>query len=429
MKKILVLLILSVFSANSWGVKLSDYSPYKFEALFTNPECATYKYDAPLATNAGDTVSAKPKNVYCKSSDESRSVARSNSPQYRLKEWIKSSETKEIYMAYLSFSSKNIAEELCSAAKRDVKISIVLDHGADPAVPVLVPAAENLKKCAKKDGQVQITYRGSTSGLGFAHNKIMIINPNSETETKIVFSSGNLSSGTSTNHENWNFVTTSPASYFAQAHKCVVEAMIDGGDTRANFAAALNDCRSAIESSPESDIKVFFAPVDGAKALSQFKSAGFKSTSIEGMSHRLSGQVASAIQGFLKAGIPVKFIMDDDVYWSNNQGTDIGRNTTVEAANIYRNLINNGMETKFLQTNQEIFQLQHNKFMIFNFERGGAVFNGAGNFTSAAFTKNFENFYYITIPEVVTAYKAQYEKYFDEMATSEDDMTVDYVLP
>ncbi len=57
------------------------------------------------------------------------------------------------------------------------------------------------------------------------------------------------------------------------------------------------------------------------------------------------------------------------------------------------------------------------------------VFNGAGNFTSAAFNKNFENFYYIEIPEVVDAYKKQYDLYYNQMATAPGDMPRDHVLP
>jgi hypothetical protein len=147
------------------------------------------------------------------------------------------------------------------------------------------------------------------------------------------------------------------------------------------------------------------------------------------MSHRLSGKLADLFQKLLAAGKPIKFILDDDIYWSLKRRQDIGRNTTVEAATIYRDLISNGMQTKFLQTNQNVFQLQHNKFMIFHFSNGGAVFNGAGNFTSAAFTKNFENFYLITIPGIVAAYKAQYDLYYNQMATAAEDMPRDYVLP
>lgn len=406
------------------AVKLSDYTPYKFEPLFTNPVCATYNYDRPVITENGKTVNAKPQNVYCKQTDEAASVARQNSPQYRLKEWVSDAGTKEIMMAYLSFSSQNMVKALCAAVGRGVKLTMVLDTGEDHLPN---KDAEGLKQCGRA-GLVSVNYRGSSGGLGYAHNKILIVNPGQK-EVKIVFSSGNMSSGTSTNHENWNFVTTSGDSYFAGAHKCVVESMIAGGDTVANFSKNLDACRSKIKAQPESDIKVFFSPVDGREALSQVQSAGNSAKDISAMSHRFSGDMARTFGSFLSKNKPIRFILDDDIYWANKRNEDIGRNTPVEAAAIYKNLISRGMNTRFLQTNQTIYQLQHNKFVVFNFGGTGAVFNGAGNFTSAAFSKNFENFYYIQIPEVVDAYKKQYDLYFNQMATAPGDMPRDYVLP
>jgi len=420
--------LLFILSTNSWAVKLSDYRPFAFEPLFTNPVCATYNYASPVISESGKTLASKPQNVYCKPSDENASVARPNSPQYKIIEWVSDKNTKSIYLAYLSFNSKNVARALCSAVGRGVQLSIVLDGGEDPAHTKLNPDVEGLKGCGAK-GLVTITYRGSTQGLGYAHNKIMIINPKHPV-TGVLFSSGNMTGGTSINHENWNFITTSGESYFAQAHVCVVEAMILAGDTKTNFAKSLNDCRGKIKAQPESDIRVFFSPVDGALAMEQVKQAANSAALVEAMSHRFSGQIAELFKNLLAARKPIKFILDDDIYWSAKRKEDIGRNTSIEAFKIYKELINVGMNAKFLQTNQSVFQLQHNKFMIFTYANGsGAVFNGAGNFTTAAFKKNFENFYYITIPQVVEAYNKQYDLYYDKMATSAEDMPRDYVLP
>lgn len=418
-------LLLSLISFNSFAVKLSDYRPYNFEALFTNPVCETYKYDRAVITHSGQTLNSKPDDVYCKPADEAASVARKNSPQYRIVEWVTAKETKEIYAAYLSFSSKNIVTAMCSALKNGVKINMVLDGGEGPEVAPNKDA-EGLKKC----GDIKVTYRGSTTGLGYAHNKILIVNPHDKNTVKVLFSSGNMTGGTSINHENWNFVTTSPESYFAQAHVCVIEAMVESGDTKKNFGAHLNSCRSKISAKPESDIQVYFSPIDGKEALAQVTEASEKAKLIEAMSHRFSGAIATLYSDLLKSGKNIKFILDDDIYWAEKLKKDVGRNTKIEAFKIYNELINKGMNTRFLQTNQNVFQLQHNKFMIFTFSNGsGAVFNGAGNMTTAAFTKNFENFYYITIPEVVEAYNKQYDLYFDKMATAPEDMPRDYVLP
>lgn len=425
MKIFLLALATTFLSFNASAVKLSDYRPYSFEALFTNPVCETYRYNRAVITHSGNTVDSKPDDVYCKPSDEEASVKRKNAPQYRLVEWITSSDTKEIYAAYLSFSSKNIASAFCSALKKGVRIKFVLDGGEGPEVSVNKDA-EALKKC----GDIEVTYRGSTGGLGYAHNKIMIINPNDREVTKIVFSSGNLSGGTSINHENWNFVTTSPESYFAKAHVCAINGMIEAGDKRGNFRTYLEGCRAKIKARPESDITIYFSPIDGKAAINKVSEASKKSKLIELMAHRFSGALATLYSDLVSNGKKVQCILDDDIYWSEKLKKDVGRNTKVEASRIYNDLINKGMETRFLQTNQNVFQLQHNKFMIFTFDNGsGAVFNGAGNMTTAAFEKNFENFYYITIPEVVEAYNRQYDLYFNKMATRPEDMPRDYVLP
>jgi hypothetical protein len=121
MKKFSVLL-LCLLSLKSWAIKLSDYSPYKFEALFTNPVCETYAYTTPIVSENGKMLESKPKNVYCKPADEAASVARSDSPQYRIIEWISDKDTKELYLAYLSFSSKNVVKALCSAVSKGVKL-------------------------------------------------------------------------------------------------------------------------------------------------------------------------------------------------------------------------------------------------------------------------------------------------------------------
>jgi hypothetical protein len=424
MKFFILGLFLSLIIKSAWAVKLSDYRPYAFEALFTNPVCETYNYDRPLISFSGDTILSKPKNVYCKQSDEAASVARATSPQYRLTEWILDKQTKELYLAYLSFSSRNIINALCTAIGRGVKVSLILDGGSDQRTN---PSAEGLKKCGV-NGLVAVHYRGSTGGLGFAHNKIMMVNPGKDI-VKIVFSSGNMSAGTSTHHENWNFVTTAGASFFAQVHQCAVEGMILAGDRRGSFSAFMGECRSKIKAAPESDIQVFFAPTDGKQALAKIKEAISRAKLTEVIAHRLSGIVANLLSDKLDKNKKMKLVLDDDVYWSAKLKKDIGRNSKSEAFKVYNDLINKGMETRFLETNEKVFQLQHNKFMVFTFDQGGAVFSGAGNFTTSAFTKNFENFYYILIPEVVKAYKKQYAKYFDELGTAAEDMPRNYVLP
>ena len=58
-----------------------------------------------------------------------------------------------------------------------------------------------------------------------------------------------------------------------------------------------------------------------------------------------------------------------------------------------------------------------------------AVFCGAGNLTGTGFSENWENYYYVTIPEVVEAYRAQYEHMWNDLATASADMPTENVMP
>ena len=98
-----------------------------------------------------------------------------------------------------------------------------------------------------------------------------------------------------------------------------------------------------------------------------------------------------------------------------------------------RSVESSGVDVRFMETNHNVFLLHHNKYIIFDYAdesgRADGVHCGAGNFTQAAFSKNFENFYYITVPEVVEKFKAQYEYKFTELATAEEDMPDTMVMP
>jgi phosphatidylserine/phosphatidylglycerophosphate/cardiolipin synthase-like enzyme len=419
MKNVFKFMLLFFFIQSAWALRLSDYTPFEFEVLFTNPVCATYEYERPAFTRNGEALAAKPKNVYCKNSDEAASVARPHAPQFRLVQWISDPATTEVRLAFLSFRNSNIVTALCQAARRGVKIHLILDGGHGES-----REAEGLKLCGQA---VNVDYRGSTGGLGFAHNKFMVVNPG-KTPVRIVFSSGNMTTGTSINHENWNFVTTSAASYFAQDHHCAFSGMVEAGSSRTEFNTFMQQCRKQIKAKPESDVEVFFVPADARAAQLRVSGSLTRAQSVDIMAHRFSGMILDMIKK-ISGQKPVRLIMDDDVYWSRRLRRDIGRNQVGEAFKIFDEVTQAGAETRYLETNQNIFQLQHNKFLIFDYGSAGAVFTGAGNLTSSAFTKNFENFYYITIPAVVEAYREQYRKYFFEMATTEEDMPRDYIMP
>jgi len=427
---IMLLFSASLVKANPFRLS----SDLNYEVLFTNPICEAYEYKNPLETESGNLVYSKPANVFCKRSDSEASVARESSPHNRLVHWIEDKDTKEIFFAYLSFSNEDIYGKLCAAvAERGVKVSFVLDSGAAGDSSKL-KRAEQLKKCETPEGDHPVYYlRGGKKGLGYAHNKIFVINPSSENKIKIAFGSGNLSSGTSLHHENWHFISGSAGSYFAKSHICLIKGMIDSGDSKKSFEKFMSACRENIDVDPESSIQAFFVPGQGDEAMSLIENQIAKSSKIYMAAHRFSANrlIMALTKKLKEAGDPeVRLVADDDLYWAGKLRKTFNSNTTLEHRRM-KSLENLGMESRFLQTNHWGKFLHHNKYLIF-FDKNGeptGVFTGAGNLTNAAFTKNYENFYFITNKKAVSIFVKQYEHVWADLATARKDMPVKDVKP
>lgn len=443
MKFMTLIFTYTLLSTSALATELKDYSPYKYEVLFTNPICKTYSYNEVVLNLHGEDLYSKTKNAYCKSSDSSKSRARKNSPHKRLKDWIKSKETKEIFMAYLSFSNRDIQKELCNAIRyRNIKVTLVIDSKNENN-PARMATVRALGKCRPKNVDADqanipvIHTSGHTGGAKYAHNKLFFVNPYDKDSVRIGFSSGNMSSGTTTHHENWHFITTSPKSYFSQAHLCLMNGVLYHDSSKKEFTKFISKCRAEITAEEEVDIKTFFVPGEGKAAFSAIETAIKKSKMIEIAAHRFSH---TALVNTLKKQLASKktklrLVVDDDIYWTGVYKKGMGRNTLFELGKV-RTLERSGMETKYIETYMNrileptSMQLQHNKFLIFTFKNNtGAVFTGAGNLTGTAFSTNYENFYYITIPEVFAAYKKQYRHFWNKLARSASTMPTELVLP
>lgn len=413
--------------------KLSDYSPYNYEVLFTKPLCKEYKYKSEVKSRSGKVLAAKPKNVFCSPSDEEASGARETSPQHRLVEWINDPSTTEVWFTYLTFSNKAIKEALCKGAKeRGLKVGFSIDSKSD------TKAANELVAC--NPSKITFKPRGNIKGLGLAHNKIFLFNPHSKNEIRIVFSSGNMTAGPVLHHENWHFITTNVASHFAQMHLCVMNAENDDQVSagKHEYVTYLRDCRSKIETPEESDIKAFFSPAEGqngAKSKGARKSAFDYILDGDGVHpgihqakeiwlacHRfLHNDLMTELGNRLKeGGANLRITADDDTFYDSNDPSfkHAGGTTKQEWQNI-KNLLDLGAEAKFMETNIAMHQLHHSKYIIFDDK---AVLAGAANFTQAAYKTNMENVYYITIPEVVQKFREYYQLQWNTMATSINDL-------
>lgn len=457
-----------------------DANPLKYrryDVLFTNPVCGPYELEQEVSTVGGGTRDHTRENAYCNpQSDSSPSGSRPSSPLYNLKQWIDGSqdgtiaplgEGDELVAGYLSFSNKSIKTALCNAAQRGAKIIFVKDSGQDDS------AAAELEACSPEN--VTVLQRGNTGDVGYHHNKFIMINPNAagphdvadpdgETYIKLVFSSGNMSSGTVLHQENWHFMEVARSSYFAQSHVCLQNGLRDEETKpylkRKLFTSYMDTCRASIEAEPETDIQAFFIPVRGDSAALRkgFEAALAHAGSVDVAAHRFSlFYLQSGIRNRILSDpdYSARLVADDDLYWlypREGEQQHLGDNQPFESTNVWKLRQAAGddtsrFEARYIETNSDAHLLHHNKFVIARNRDDGmpdTVICGAANFTNDAFwygsdssKNNFENIYIVTIPRIVQAMERQFDGFWGlstyapgeahpPVATPVDDIPTEY---
>ena len=428
----------------SYAKSITEIAPFNYEVVFTNPKCKKHFYKKPLINSYGQEIHFKTEGAYCTPSDNSALNKQKGNPHDKIIKWIKEPSTQEVFMTYLSFSKSSVIKELCKAVKtRNLKLTILIDE-KNRENQKRMNKVLKLKSCINSNldkPSTPVVLTGGHQGegdnqTGYAHTKLILINPSSPDQVKIVFSSGNMSSGTTSHHENWHFLTTHRNTYFFQAHLCLKEGLLKHQSSKSSFITFMSDCQKQIKLPPEDDLKVFFIPGDGRKAMKSLHQEFKKSIDVKMAAHRFSnGSIIRAIKKNLeRTNFQAKIIVDDDIYWTGLLQTNIGRNTLYEFEKLTM-LESLGLNIKYLETfadnieNPKSIQLQHNKFLIFTREdHNGTVFTGAGNLTGAAFYKNFENFYLISIPEVHQKFLKQYD-YLSSLSRSSKELPLKLELP
>jgi hypothetical protein len=232
-------------------------------------------------------------------------------------------------------------------------------------------------------------------------------------------------------HENWNFITLPSDTYFAQSHLCLMDAEINHAASKTEYRSAIEACLDEISYPEETDIKSFFVPADRYKASDTLIDAVYEAWNIDIAAHRFTyTKLMRALQYDLDTWeMDIRLIADDDMYWAG-QGNQVGDNMSFEYYNA-KSIEDRGAQLRWMETNHDSHLLHHNKFLVFDMGPGGrdGVWCGAGNLTGTGFSTNWENFYYVTIPDVVDAYKEQYEHMWNDLATATEDMPSENILP
>ena len=395
----------------------------RYDVVFTNPLCRDYLYDAPLASADGsESIRQKPKNVWCaKASDWGPSADRPGSAQSRLVGWVDAlGEGDEVFFAFLSFSNTAVKDALCRAAMRGTKVTFLLD----------APTASStaLQACGATVG-----IRGHRGGIGYAHNKIVLVNPNGPgpgdadpDSMRLMFGSGNMSSGLVLHHENWHFIEVKRDSYFAASHVCLMNAMLgeDSSSSITKYGASLKTCRDAIPWPKEDDIQGFFIPArdDSQRITARMLNGIREAASIDLGAHRFGHpRLVDAIAERLSSDetFGARMVADDDLYWLRplaGEPEQTGDNQQFEASNVewLEESGDGRYEIRYLETNHGEHLLHHNKYILYRgLHERNELLCGAANLTDTGFTENFENIYWVTIPAVVEQFETQFARVWE----------------
>lgn len=402
-----------------------------YDLLFTNPLCREYTYPTPVQTADGSTtLRAKPKNVYCSSTDAAASAARETSPQHKLLQWLAPlGADDEVFLAYLSFSNRVVGDRLCELAQAGAKITFVLDAASEQS--------NRLAGCG-----AEILLRGHAGSIGYAHNKLILINPHGDSEfMQMTVSSGNMSSGIVTHHENWHFIDVARDSYFGQNHVCLMEAQVsaEASSGRAAYKASLDACRANIEAPEETDVKSFFIPhsEDRKRAARYLLGAVDEAAAIDLGAHRFGhSDLVRHLETRLQGGdVTVRMVADDDLYWLDpevGEPSQPGSNDDFEARNVRKLMdASENFEIRYFETNHSQHLLHHNKYLVYRDASGApyAVLAGAANLTKTGFNDNFENIYFFKVPAVLDGFDTQFARVWDGQKATPDEQDPPIATP
>ncbi|MBX3034966.1 MAG: phospholipase D family protein [Bdellovibrionaceae bacterium] len=374
---------------------------------FTNPLCREYVYPAPLPTQSGQLVKAKPKDIFCTRADLPFNLARPDGIYAEITRVLQEPGVARVTFATMTYSHRELTAQLCVLEKRGVQVRLILDGGADKK------SAEELIKCGVEVTPVQ--WNGHLH-----HNKFILVDylPQTGRASSLVFSSANFSNpGLTINHEMWGFYRPLQPSLVVEQHRCLAEGLIALPTGGQPLAKAFNECRTraARQIQRPEPLQFFAIPFD-SKKLVDILTSQLRSSKIAKMtSNRFSFPAILAAVSLRPAGSPaLQAVFDDDLFWMGVRpepaldiearqeagggafGSDPRRIRELEAL---------GAQVRFAETSAGAAQKMHSKYTIFD----RLVVGGSGNYTASGMTQNFENIYVFNDPFVHQSFLRHFE--------------------
>ncbi|MBF0440281.1 MAG: hypothetical protein HQK54_00085 [Oligoflexales bacterium] len=499
----------------------SAWDSSEFDVLFTNPVCpfqefVSYKPRGGYAfkeigdkwvypsreevkdvtvpvmgipTVGGEFRKGIPPNVYCTNKDFAFSTKRlpensyrkKENPMNRIEDWIsRTREQDEIFLASFSFTSRQLKEWLCAAAKeRGVKVKVLINVNEDGS-----PTVDAIKSECPEIEMIE-----ASSSARLAHLKFMLVfynNSNHDEKIRkdgfLSFQTANVSfSGFWAHHETWNFVRKDRSNWFIQDHICLRDAITrETMENMLEFSDRISKCRSekGINSRREpSLVSNYFIPVSGGEYNDKVKIKEIleeigRAKTLKIAAHHIAYEdiYEALIQRLKNAendGFTLEIVIDSQIFWTGytknkkivvddiayfspddytgychygKKNDSIKRSCSMyNISEFYgkfglKRLISEGARVRYFESNHRDYKFFHNKFIISEYKSpegviSGSVFVGAGNFSKAAFERNLENYYLIKIPHVYEEYKKQFD-YLFSLAVEKDSLPItwDYAV-
>jgi hypothetical protein len=384
------------------------YDGMTWEVRFNLPECRHR---------------GRAQDAWCKNSDVVPS-AKISGVEGKLRQWMKDESVKSIKMAFYSFSNSRVRKDLCRAAEeRDLKVTLYVDQAYSGRTQVRL-----LDECSEN---TRVVFRGKgpfgSSGAHLQHMKIVMAssdeNPRplhlmseqaqadaAETRTYFSSSSANMSNfGTNIHFENWLFFDAPTQHRLSQENLCVFHSL-DSGPLRSDFAKSYRRCIGEIEAEVDPDLQFFAVPAYSGVPRPYEAMVEIVESAVDEVLvaiHRLTTpRISDLFVDAKRRGARVGLLMDDDTLISGKEDGGSARRVGWFDVRAYRSL-RRLADVYFMETNARTsLHLMHNKFIVVDEDK--ALFQGAGNFTGTALnirgSGNYEQFYAIRVPEIVSAY-------------------------
>lgn len=387
---------------------------------------------------------------WCQAADRTR-ASKSSGVENRLLEWIQNPQVHTLKVSAMSFSNKALSQALCAASEsRDVQIDVYINinYLQEPSPD---SSYGRLLSCAEENSKMTIHGRGKLGSGWLHHAKIFMAVEKQQSGRNIVHftsSSANLSSsGTSLHYENWLLFSAPEEHRLAQLNLCYFEGLSamprlitktvtvrdpsTGQETELEKEVEINDkgrhintvysCNQSIQDQSAASIDFYGVPAGNRlpKPLpTLLRLVDQTESTIRIAAHKITDSgsarfpLVSKLVERLQAGVKIQIVFDDDTILKAKQLPGSATlNVSDAELNGFRRLQEAGADIRFLDTNEKIFHLMHNKFMIFDDQ---IVFTGAGNFSQAALRgKNTEQFYVIRDTAITQAYKKGWQTLFD----------------